>query len=168
MSSYPNVSSIGTTDGFRGVIGESWDIFKGMGISTIGIMCGLSFNNFLDGVIQLVIPVQEKDLSTASEITTYRFLLTLFLLCLLIAFTIILALKPLPPKGKANPTTDCKTSTSIPGCSPQAMTKRVRTRARARSHRSLRTASLTKQSRTRPLRVEPSTAREYWSDRMFS
>ena len=82
--------------GFQTVISEVVKIGKDILIAWFGSVCGLSFNNFMDGLIQLILPVQEKELQTQSEITTYRFLLTLFLLSVLVAVTTFMSIESFP------------------------------------------------------------------------
>lgn len=76
---------------FQGVWGETTGVARGLWLSTLAVVVALSFNNFFDSLLQNIVPYQEKSLHTIGQVTMYRLLITLFLLCVLIASSIILS-----------------------------------------------------------------------------
>jgi hypothetical protein len=89
---------------FDGVWGEGIGVVRGLILSTLAVVVALSFNNFVDAFLQNIIPYQEKELKSIGQITLYRLLITMFLLMVLIATSILLSTHFSHYKQKASKT----------------------------------------------------------------
>src|ERR1051326_2366235 len=75
-----------------GTWNESAGVLRGLWLSTLAVVVALAFNNFFDSLLQIIVPFQEKTLQTVGQVTMYRLLVTIFLLMILFASSIILSM----------------------------------------------------------------------------
>lgn len=76
---------------FDGAWSEFVTVGRGLWLSTLAVVVTLSFNNFLDALLQNIVPYQEKSLKTLGQVTMYRLLIFVFLLMILVSTSILLS-----------------------------------------------------------------------------
>jgi hypothetical protein len=65
-------------------------LLVGLLIGTFSIFAASSFRDFVDGLLQLSVPLSEKSLSGGSVLVAYRLLYFLIILAILVALSVIL------------------------------------------------------------------------------
>lgn len=68
------------------IVGTTLKLAQGIVVGTIAVMAGMNFNGFLNSLLQMGLPVGERDLNSQSQVATFQFLLFLLLLVILVMF----------------------------------------------------------------------------------